>query len=69
MNIEGCVSNSLSILPGFLHLYNGKEALEGFGDFKIGGQVIRTVKYADDLVLLAREEKVLQGMVDRLTEI
>jgi hypothetical protein len=48
--------------------YLTKEALEGFGDFKIG-QVIRTVKYADDLVLLAREEKVLQGMVDRLTEI
>jgi hypothetical protein len=27
------------------------------------------VKYADDLVLLAREETVLQGMVDRLFEI
>jgi hypothetical protein len=27
------------------------------------------VKYADDLVLLAGEEKVLQGMVDRLIEI
>jgi hypothetical protein len=26
-------------------------------------------KYADDLVLLAREEKALQGMVDRLSEI
>jgi hypothetical protein len=38
-------------------------------DFKIGGQVIRTVKYADDLVLLAREEKVLQGMIDKRTEI
>jgi hypothetical protein len=49
--------------------YLTKEALEGFGDFKIGGQVIRTVKYADDLVLLAREENVLQGMVDRLIEI
>jgi hypothetical protein len=44
-----------------------KEALEGFGDFKIG-QVIRTVKYAIDLVLLAKEETVLQGMVDRLIE-
>jgi hypothetical protein len=30
-----------------------KEALEGFQDFKIGGQVIRNVKYADDLGLLA----------------
>jgi hypothetical protein len=27
------------------------------------------VKYADDLVLLAKEETVLQGMVDRLSEI
>jgi hypothetical protein len=33
-----------------------KKGLEGFGDFKIGGKVIRTVKYADDLVLLAKEE-------------
>jgi hypothetical protein len=49
--------------------YLAKEALEGFGDFKIGGQVTCTVKYADDLVLLASEENVLQGMVDRLSEI
>jgi hypothetical protein len=33
-----------------------KEALQGFGDFKIGG-VIRTVKYADGLVLQAEEER------------
>jgi hypothetical protein len=26
------------------------------------------VKYADDLVLLAKEEKVLQYMIDNLTE-
>ena len=45
------------------------EVLEGFGDFKIGGQIIHTVKYADDLVLLAKEEKVLQDMIDKLTEI
>jgi hypothetical protein len=32
-----------------------KEALEGFGDFKIGVQVICNVKYADDLVILAEE--------------
>jgi hypothetical protein len=44
-------------------------ALEGFGDFKIGEKVIRTVKYADDVVLLAKEETVLQGMIDRLIEI
>ena len=46
-----------------------KEALEGFGDFKIGGQITQTVKYADDLVLLAKEEKVLQDMFDKLIEI
>jgi hypothetical protein len=27
------------------------------------------VKYADDLVLLAKEEKVLQNMIDKLLEI
>jgi hypothetical protein len=27
------------------------------------------VKYADDLVLLDKEEKVLQDMIDKLTEI
>jgi hypothetical protein len=27
------------------------------------------VKYADELVLLAEEERVLQGMIDRLIEI
>jgi hypothetical protein len=43
--------------------------LEGFGDFKIGGQITQTVTYADDLVLLAKEEKVLQDMIDELIEI
>jgi hypothetical protein len=27
------------------------------------------VKYADELVLMAKEETVLQGMIDKLTEI
>jgi len=27
------------------------------------------VKYADDLVLMAKEESVLQAMIDKLTEI
>jgi hypothetical protein len=27
------------------------------------------VEFTDDLVLLAKEEKVLQGMIDRLVEI
>ena len=45
-----------------------REAVDGLGDFNIGGQIIQTVKYADDLVLMAKEETVLQGMIDRLTE-
>jgi hypothetical protein len=46
-----------------------KQALEGFGDFKDGGQVIRTVKYAVKLVLPTKEETVLQGMIDRIIKI
>ena len=46
-----------------------KEALDRLGDFKIGGQIIQTVKYADDLVLMAKEETVLQGMIDKPIEI
>jgi hypothetical protein len=48
--------------------YLTKEALEGFGELKVG-QVIGTVKYADELVLLAKAETVLQGMINRLIEI
>jgi hypothetical protein len=43
--------------------------MQVFGDFKIGGQIIHTVKYADDLALLAKEEKVLQDMINKQTEI
>jgi hypothetical protein len=49
--------------------YVTKEALEGFEDLKTGGQVIRTVKQANDLVLLTKEETVPQGKIDRLIEI
>ena len=45
-----------------------KEALDGLGGFNIGGQIIQTVKYADDLVLMTKEETVLQGMIDKLIE-
>jgi hypothetical protein len=45
--------------------YLTKDATESFGDFKIG-QAIRTLIYADGLVLLAKEETVLQGVIDRL---
>jgi len=37
-------------------------------DIKIHGQVTHTVKYADDVLLMAKEETVLQGTTDRLTE-
>jgi hypothetical protein len=49
--------------------YITQEALEGLGDFKVGGQIIRTVRYADDLVLLAKEETILQSMIDKLIEV
>ena len=58
--------------PILFNLYSEcltKEALEGFGYFKTGGQIINTLKYADDLVLLAKEENVLQDMIDKLIEI
>ena len=58
--------------PILFNLYSEcltKEALEGFGDFNIGGQIIQTVKYADDLVVLAKKEKVPQDMIDKLIEI
>jgi hypothetical protein len=43
--------------------YLTKEALEVFGDFSTGGQVIRNMKYADE------EQMVLQGVIGRLIEI
>ena len=45
-----------------------KEALDGLGDFNFEGQIIQTVKYADDLVLMAQVETVLQSMIDKLIE-
>jgi hypothetical protein len=40
--------------------YLMEKALEGFGDFEVGGQV----KYTDEVVLLAKEVSVLHGMND-----
>jgi len=54
-----------------LNLYNEyltKEALEGFGDFKIG-QVIRTPEICRWSWLQSKTEAVLQGMTERLIEI
>ena len=52
---QGC-----SLSPIMFNLYSEcltKEALDGLGDFSIGGQIIQTVKYADDLVLMAKEKR------------
>ena len=35
-----------------------------YRDFNVGGQIIQTVKYADDLVSMAKEETVLQDMIE-----
>jgi len=64
---QGCCLSP--ILFNLYSEYLTKEALKEFGDFKIGGQIIHNVKYADDLVLLAKEEKVIQNMIDKLIEI
>jgi hypothetical protein len=54
----------------YCNLINSSDIpLEGFGDLKIGEQIINNVKYADDLVLLTKEEMVLQDLIDKLTEI
>jgi hypothetical protein len=50
----------LLILFNIYGQYITKEALEGFGDFRIGGQVIRNAKYAEKLPLIAKEETDLQ---------
>jgi len=58
--------------PILFNLYSEcltKEAVKGSGDFKIRGQIIHTVKYADDLVRLAKEGKVLQDKIDKLIEL
>jgi hypothetical protein len=47
----------------FAHYFT-KLSLEGSGDLEIGGQVICTVKCADEFVLLAKEGMVLQCVTD-----
>jgi hypothetical protein len=46
--------------------YVTQEALQGLGDFKVGRRIISTVRYADDLALLAKEETILVSMTDKL---
>lgn len=64
---QGCCLSP--ILFNLHSKYFTKETLQGFGNFEILGQVIHTEKYADTLGLLAKEERVLQDMMDTLTEV
>jgi hypothetical protein len=64
---QGCC-----LSPLLFNLYSEhvtQEALEALGDFKVGGKIISTVRFADDLVLLAKEETILQSMIDKLIEV
>jgi len=40
-----------------------------FRDFQIAGKEFRTVGYSDEFVLLVREESVIQGIINTITEI
>jgi len=46
-----------------------KDVLEGFADFKIGEEILCNVNYANELVLLAKEEMALQGTAERLIDV
>ena len=64
---QGCC-----LSPILFNLYSEcltKEALDGLRVLNIGQQIIQTVKFADELVLIAKEGTVLQGMIEKLIEI
>ena len=48
--------------------YLMKEALAEVGDFKIGGRIINKVRFADDTAIIAKDQKELQRMVNRLVD-
>ena len=45
-----------------------KEALTEIGDFKIGGRIINKIRFADDTAIIAKTQKELQDMVNRLVD-
>jgi hypothetical protein len=55
----------LQILFNLYSEYLTKEDLEGFADFRIGGKGIRTVKYAEHILLLAKEERLIGCEIGR----
>jgi len=64
---QGCCSS-----PILFNLYSEcliKEALDELADFNIGEQIIQTVKCTDYLVVMAKEETILKGMIVKLIEI
>jgi hypothetical protein len=66
------VRKGCCLSPLLLNVYSEyvtQEALECLGDFKVGGQIISMMRYADDLVLLAKEETIRQSMIDKVIEI
>jgi hypothetical protein len=66
------VRQRFCLSPLLFNLYSEcftQNALEGLGGFKVGGQIISAVIYADDLVLLVKKGKVLQIMIDKLIEV
>jgi hypothetical protein len=67
MNIMNVLRTEIGVRSEYLT----KEAIKVFAASKIGGDVdlIRTVKYADDLLLVVKEETVLPSMIDRLIEV
>jgi hypothetical protein len=54
---QGCCLSQIPL--NLVSEYLTEEVLEGFGDFRLGGQVTLAVEYADDLVLLANGETLL----------
>jgi hypothetical protein len=62
MSVGGIIKSVLNMSCVYTE-YLAIEAVKSFRYLKIGEYEIRTVNYADDLVLLTREEAVLQGMI------